>query len=102
MKRALYIGASMMAVAATVLPASAASTYGAAGYKDGSVHVAAAQRRGRPDPTKYSFKIWPRGGIMAATGARVSADTEFGLLTCKTGMSRHIAPRVCWWGRGPQ
>jgi hypothetical protein len=97
MKRALYLGASMLAVAAIIVPASAASLYGTGGYKDGSVYVAVAGRLGRPDPTKYSFKVWP-ANRMIVEGAPVSADTEFGLLTCKGDF--HLKQRVCWWGRG--
>jgi hypothetical protein len=99
MKKALYLGASTLAVSAAIVSASAASMYGTDGYKDGLVYAPVAERQGRPDPTKYSFKIWPVNGIKVA-GARVSADTEFGLLTCKG--DRHAKQRVCWWGHGPR
>jgi hypothetical protein len=99
MKRALYLGASILAIAAIIAPVPAASMYRAAGEIVGLDYAPEAKRQGRPDPTKYSFKIWPVNGIKVAD-APVAADTEFGRLTCKG--NRHMKQRVCWWGHGPR
>lgn len=49
--------------------------------------------RQRPDPSRYSGKIWRFGSVR--TGMRVSRDTEFGRLTCiGSTMGRK---RRCWW-----
>lgn len=49
--------------------------------------------RKRPDPSRYSGKVWRFGSV--PTGMRVSHDTKFGRLTCiGSTMGRK---RKCWW-----
>jgi hypothetical protein len=45
---------------------------------------------GRPDPTKYSFKIWP---ALLMPGGSASTDTQFGRLAC----SAIGGKRSCYW-----
>jgi hypothetical protein len=56
---------------------------------------AAAARKRRPDPHKYSGQVWSYGSI--PTGQVVSENTQYGVLTCKGGNNSTGISRECWW-----
>jgi hypothetical protein len=62
-----------------------------------SVFAQAEQRsekaKGRPDPAKYSLKIWTKNSLGMSP---VSTMTPYGRLTCM-GAVMHDRPRSCHW-----
>jgi hypothetical protein len=52
-----------------------------------------AKARSRPDPAKYSLRIWSKNSLGMSP---VSTMTPYGRLTCM-GALMHDRPRSCHW-----
>jgi hypothetical protein len=71
-------------------PAASGSKSASAGIGPAAPTSKGPKTAGRPNPTKYSFKIWP---ALLMPGGSASTDTQFGRLAC----SAIGGKRSCYW-----
>ena len=71
-------------------PVAAGSKSAGAGIGPAAPTPKGPKTTARPDPTKYSFKIWP---AFLMPGGSASADTQYGRIACSAVMGK----RSCHW-----